>query len=69
MQIEKNTKTDSYLSETEEVLVALASVLFVVGPLIPSVIQLYRKRRRRKQEQQSKDEQESVATFENPVGE
>ena len=65
--MQKNTKTGSYLSETEEVLVALASVLFVVGPLIPPAIQLYRKRRRRKQEQQSKDEQESVATFENPV--
>ena len=65
--MQKNTKTGSYLSETEEVLVALASVLFVVGPLIPPAIQLYRKRRRRKQ--QSKDEQESVARFENPMSE
>ena len=68
-EMEKNTETGSYLSETEELLVALASVLFVAGPLIPPAIHLYRKRRRRKQEQQSKDEQESAATFENPVSE
>ena len=54
-EMQMNAKTGSYLSETEELSVALASVLFVAGPMTPPAIQLCRKRRRREQEQ-SKDE-------------